>query len=286
MDTLSLMGWIFLTLAGLSFGSFLNVVIKRLPVMLDRYWRRDARATLNHLGTLQESPQEPPSRLSLLYPRSHCPMCKSPIRWHDNLPLIGWLKRRGRCRDCNGKISWRYPAIEFASALLVIATIELMGPTIGALFVIIALLILLALAVIDADTLLLPDVLTLPLLWLGLLYHVLIDPSRLQDAVLGAMIGYSLLWSFYWLFKIVTGKEGMGYGDFKLLAALGAWCGWIALPMILMIAAGSGAVISILILTLRGQSVSDRGVPFGPYLALAGMAMLLFGDTLTGLYSL
>lgn len=268
--------WFIVALFGLCLGSFLNVVITRLPVMLMRHWRREAQAALELAH--EESPP-----FNLATPGSLCPRCETAIAWHDNIPLVGWLKRRGRCAACNTRISIQYPLVELAGGLLAIAALALHGPSLEALFIYGACLILLALAVIDFRTQLLPDVLTLPLLWAGLLFQLLFQPFMLSDAVIGVMVGYLSLWSFYWLFKLVTGKEGMGFGDFKLLAALGAWLGWSFLPLILILSAGLGAMVGLSAQAfaprLRGQPL-----PFGPFLALAGWIALLVGDELMALY--
>ena len=268
--------WFIVALFGLCLGSFLNVVITRLPVMLMRQWRREAQAALELAH--EESPP-----FNLATPGSLCPRCETAIAWHDNIPLVGWLKRRGRCAACNTRISIQYPLVELAGGLLAIAALALHGPSLEALFIYGACLILLALAVIDFRTQLLPDVLTLPLLWAGLLFQLLFQPFMLSDAVIGVMVGYLSLWSFYWLFKLVTGKEGMGFGDFKLLAALGAWLGWSFLPLILILSAGLGAMVGLSAQAfaprLRGQPL-----PFGPFLALAGWIALLVGDELMALY--
>tara|TARA_R110001599_G_scaffold97607_3_gene251654 strand:- start:1174 stop:2019 length:846 start_codon:yes stop_codon:yes gene_type:complete len=268
--------WFMVALFGLCLGSFLNVVITRLPVMLMRHWRREAQAALELAHE-----QSPPFNLAT--PGSLCPRCETAIAWHDNIPLVGWLKRRGRCAACNTRISIQYPLVELAGGLLAIAALALHGPSLEALFIYGACLILLALAVIDFRTQLLPDVLTLPLLWAGLLFQLLFQPFMLSDAVIGVMVGYLSLWSFYWLFKLVTGKEGMGFGDFKLLAALGAWLGWSFLPLILILSAGLGAMVGLSAQAfaprLRGQPL-----PFGPFLALAGWIALLVGDELMALY--
>ncbi|MCE9662559.1 A24 family peptidase [Halomonas sp. M5N1S17] len=268
--------WPLVAFLGLCLGSFLNVVIVRLPVMLMLGWRAEAREAL-------ELPDETPPRFNLMVPRSICPSCETPIAWHDNLPVIGWLKRRGRCAHCEGRISPQYPLVELAGGALAVAVLALHGPTWQGLFIFGACLSLLALAVIDLRTQLLPDIVTLPLLWAGLLYQLLFQPLLLSDAVIGAMAGYLSLWSFYWLFKLVTGKEGMGFGDFKLLAALGAWLGWQYLPMVLILSAGVGAVVGVLaqlaIPRLRGAPM-----PFGPYLAMAGWIALLVGEPLMALY--
>ncbi|WP_350359619.1 A24 family peptidase [Vreelandella sp. SM1641] len=268
--------WFMALLVGLCLGSFLNVVITRLPVMLMRHWRREARAAL-------ELDDEPSPRFNLATPGSLCPRCETPIAWHDNLPLIGWIKRRGQCAECQTSISIQYPLVEMAGGLLALAVLALHGLTAESLFIYGACLMLLALAVIDFRTQLLPDIITLPLLWAGLLFQLLFQPFMLSDAVIGVMVGYLSLWSFYWLFKLVTGKEGMGFGDFKLLAALGAWLGWSFLPLILILSAGLGAVVG---LTAQACAPRLRGkpLPFGPFLALAGWVALLVGDELMALY--
>lgn len=276
MQFYSLIFWPLIFLLGLCLGSFLNVVITRLPVMLMRQWRQEARAQL----ALEE---ETPPLFNLAQPRSMCPRCETALRWHDNLPLIGWLKRRGRCAHCDGRISVQYPLIELAGGVLAISVAILHGTEWPALWLYAACLTLLALAVIDWRVQLLPDILTLPLLWAGLLYHWLFQPAYLADAVIGAVLGYLCLWCVYWLFKLATGKEGMGYGDFKLLAALGAWLGWLALPMVLLFSAGLGAILG---LAYQASTPQARGtpMPFGPFLALAGWIMLLAGNDVFAVY--
>src|SRR5690554_7847046 len=244
--------------------------------MLMLGWRAEAREAL-------ELPLEAPRRFNLLLPRSLCPSCEAPIAWHDNLPLFGWLKRRGRCASCKARISPQYPLVELTGAGLALAVVVLFGASWQALFIYFACLTLLALAVIDLRTQLLPDALTLPLLWAGLLYHLLFQPYMLSAAVIGAMAGYLVLWSVYWLFKLVTGKEGMGYGDFKLLAALGAWLGWQALPLVLILSAGIGAIVGLLI-HLAVPRLRGAPLPFGPWLALAGWVALLGGEPLMAAY--
>ncbi|MHB0774323.1 prepilin peptidase [Halomonas sp. WWR20] len=268
--------WPLVFLLGLVLGSFLNVVIARLPIMLMRQWRAEAREALEM--TAEESP-----RFNLLLPASQCPACATPIAWHDNVPLLGWLKRRGRCARCMTRISPQYPLVELAGGILAVAVVALHGPTLASLALFGACLTLLALAVIDFRLQLLPDLLTLPLLWAGLLYQWLFQPLLLESAVLGAMAGYLVLWSFYWLFKLITGKEGMGYGDFKLLAALGAWLGWQSLPLLLILSAGLGAVVGIA-LQLAMPRLRGAPMPFGPYLAFAGWITLLCGEPLIAAY--
>lgn len=269
--------WPLAAVLGLCLGSFLNVVITRLPVMLMLGWRAEAREALEF------EPEETP-RFNLLTPRSLCPRCEAPIAWHDNIPLLGWFKRRGRCASCEARISPQYPLIELAGGVLALAVLALFGPTLEALFILGACLTLLAMGVIDLRTQLLPDLLTLPLLWAGLLYQLLFQPLLLPSAVIGAMAGYLVLWSFYWLFKLVTGKEGMGYGDFKLLAALGAWLGWQTLPLVLILSAGAGALVGILI-QLAVPRLRGAPLPFGPWLVMAGWLALLAGEPLMALYT-
>ncbi|WP_346797950.1 A24 family peptidase [Halomonas sp. Bachu 37] len=269
--------WPLVILLGLCFGSFLNVVITRLPVMLMRRWRLEARDAL-------ELPMEATPRFDLATPKSMCPACEAPIAWHDNVPLLGWLKRRGRCANCNAGISAQYPLVELAGAAFAVAVVALHGATLEAVFLYAACLALLVLAVIDFRTQLLPDILTLPLLWAGFIYQLAFQPLMLSSAVIGAMAGYLVLWSFYWLFKLLTGKEGMGYGDFKLLAALGAWMGWQFLPLLLLLSAGIGAILGILI-QLALPRLRGAPMPFGPFLAVAGWVALLVGDELMAAYT-
>lgn len=261
-------------LLGLCVGSFLNVVAHRLPLMLEREWRRECRSLL----AIEPVPEDAP--LSLVRPASRCPSCQAAIRpWH-NIPVLSWLWLRGRCAACRAPISVQYPLVEAVSGLLSLACALKFGwsPALGA-----ALLLswgLLALTVIDLRTQLLPDTITLPLLWLGLLLSipgVFVNPAA---SILGAVAGYLSLWTVYHLFRLITGKEGMGYGDFKLLAALGAWFGWQALPMLVLLSSAVGAVVGLALILLRGH---DRNVPvpFGPYLALAGWTMLMGGQEIT-----
>jgi leader peptidase (prepilin peptidase) / N-methyltransferase len=261
---------------GLVVGSFLNVVIHRLPRMMDNEWRAQC-AELEG----RELPET--GRYNLLVPRSRCPSCSTPIRARDNIPILSWLLLKGKCARCGSPISVRYPLVEALTALLssLIAWRFGLGLTGG-----LALMLtwsLIALTFIDADTTLLPDDLTIPLLWLGLLANLLgaFPGVTLRDAVLGAVAGYLSLWLIYWSFKLTTGKEGMGYGDFKLLAALGAWLGWKALLPVVLLASVVGALVGIVLIVLarRGREIP---IPFGPYLASAGFLVLLFGDRLIG----
>ncbi len=263
-------------------GSFLNVVIHRLPIMMERDWKAQC-AELQ----AQESPsdKEAEPTYNLVVPRSCCPHCQHQINALSNIPLLSYIVLRGRCGQCKGPISIRYPAIELLGGLIALAVIWHFGPTLQGLAALGLSFALLALAAIDFDTLLLPDSITLPLLWAGLVVNISGTFVPLDSAVMGAMAGYLSLWSIYWLFKLVTGKEGMGYGDFKLLAALGAWLGWSLLPAIILLSSIVGAVIGISIILFRGQ---DRQIPipFGPYLAIAGWICLVWGEQLAHLYSI
>ena len=268
--------WPLAVVVGLCVGSFLNVVIHRVPKMLERQWQVQC-AELSGA----ETPAAPP--YNLLIPRSACPKCGRPIRAIENLPVISWLVLRGRCAGCGTRISPRYPVVELLGALAMIGVLVRYGPTWQALAAAVLLWALLALTFIDFDTQLLPDSITLPLLWAGLIVNIGGVFVPLQSAVIGAVAGYVSLWTVYWLFKLLRNKEGMGYGDFKLLAALGAWLGWQMLPLIVLLSSAVGAVIGIALVLLRGR---DHNVPlaFGPYLAIAGAIALFWGRSLTALY--
>jgi leader peptidase (prepilin peptidase) / N-methyltransferase len=264
-------------LFGLLIGSFLNVVIYRLPRMMEQEWEQEARAVLD-----QAAPAAAP-RFDLWWPPSACPQCGRSIRAHENIPVLSYLLLRGRCPGCGQPISWQYPLVEILTAVLFAISIWHFGITAGGLAALAFTGLLIAAAGIDARTTLLPDQLTLPLLWLGLAVNSFGIVTDLESAVIGAMAGYLSLWLVYHGFRLLTGKEGMGYGDFKLLAALGAWLGWQALPMVLLLASLVGAVVGIALILLRGR---DRNIPipFGPYLAAAGWLALIGGDTLTAVY--
>jgi leader peptidase (prepilin peptidase)/N-methyltransferase len=264
------------TALGLLIGSFLNVVILRLPRMMEQAWKRDARDAL-------ELPAVDEPRVSLLRPASCCPNCRTPIKPWYNVPLLGWLWLRGRCADCRTPISVQYPIVEAVSGLLSAVCAWRFGYGPALLAALVLSWGLLTLAVIDLRTQLLPDDITLPLLWLGLLLALGAVFTDLRSAVIGAVAGYLLLWSIYWLFKLVTGKDGMGYGDFKLLAALGAWLGWQALPMIVLLSSVVGAAVGIGLVGFRRHS-RHVPIPFGPYLAAAGWLVLVFGTQLSNAY--
>jgi leader peptidase (prepilin peptidase) / N-methyltransferase len=259
---------------GLAIGSFLNVVIHRLPRMMENEWKEQCA----ELAGAEPVPAGP--RYNLVVPGSHCPHCRTPLRVVDNIPLVSWVALKGKCGHCGTRISARYPIVEALTAALSALIAYRFGFTPAMLLALVFTWTLVALTFIDADTTLLPDDLTLPLLWLGLGSNVFGTFVPLQDAVIGAMAGYLALWSIYWLFKLATGKEGMGYGDFKLLAALGAWMGWKALLPIVLLSSLVGAIVGIVLIVLarRGREIP---IPFGPYLAAAGLIVLLTGDTFT-----
>lgn len=273
-------------LLGLMVGSFLNVVIHRLPRMLEQEWREQC-AWLAAAGEAAAKPQPGQAAAAAPYnlwrPRSACPHCGHAIAWYENIPVLSWLFLRGRCAACGGSIAWRYPVVELLTGLLFGYAAWHWGVGFQAVAACALLAALLALACIDLDTRLLPDNLTLPLLWAGLLVNLQGTFVPLEQAVLGAAAGYLSLWLVYHLFRWLTGKEGMGYGDFKLLAALGAWLGWPMLLPIALLASLAGALAGIALILLRGH---DRAVPipFGPWLALAGAVSLFWGAPLSTLW--
>jgi leader peptidase (prepilin peptidase)/N-methyltransferase len=272
---------------GLLVGSFLNVVIYRVPVMLQRDWRQQCCEFLE-LDEKKFSKDDPTAKhkiFNLVKPDSHCPQCNAPVRAWQNIPILSYVLLRGKCAGCQKPISMRYPIIELVTGLLSGVVAWQFGATWLALAFLVLTWSLISLTMIDFDHQLLPDNITLPLLWLGLLVNALLPGTTVSaaDAVLGAIIGYMSLWSLYWVFKMLTGKEGMGYGDFKLLAALGAWMGWQSLLLIVILSSLVGAIVGIALLLLRGR---DRNIPipFGPYLAGAGFIAMLWGDALNRLY--
>ena len=265
---------------GLVVGSFLNVVILRLPQQLKAQWRNDSEV---FLGIAQEGTNEVQLTNTLLWPPSHCTNCGQQIKPWQNIPVISYLLLRGRCNNCSHAISLQYPFVELLTGFMLAVTIAYIGDAINAIYAIIFTLCLIALAGIDVNEKLLPDQITLPLLWIGLFANVNGTFAPLPDAVTGAIAGYLSLWSLYWVFKLVTGKEGMGYGDFKLLAALGAWLGWQMLPLVILISSTFGAVFGLAAILLGGQG-RNLQIPFGPFLAGAGWIALLWGDTIVTWY--
>jgi len=263
-------------LLGLFVGSFLNVVIHRLPRMMERDW---------HAQAAELRGEEPPAgeRLNLATPRSRCPHCGHQITLLENIPLVSYLVLRGRCGHCGAGISKRYPIVEAVSALLSAYAAWHFGFGAAALGALLFVWAMVALTFIDLDTQLLPDDITLPLLWLGLAFNVGGTYTELPAAVIGAMAGYLALWSVFWLFKLATGKEGMGYGDFKLLAAIGAWLGWQMLPLTILLSSLVGAVVGI-VLIVAARHGRNVPIPFGPYLAAAGLIALFWGEGITARY--
>jgi len=264
------------SIIGLLVGSFLNVVIHRLPKMLEREWREQC-ADLSGTEIKQEA------AYNLTAPRSSCPHCGHKISALENIPVISYLALRGKCKGCQAAISIRYPIVETITGLLSAYASWHFGFGLAGVAAILFIWVLIALTCIDLDTQLLPDNITLPLLWLGLLFNLSNTFTSLPEAVVGAIAGYLVLWIVFWLFKLVTGKEGMGYGDFKLLAAIGAWLGWQMLPLVILLSSVVGAVVGItlIIVSKRGR---DIPIPFGPYLAGGGLIALFWGSTITQNY--
>jgi len=263
-------------LLGLCVGSFLNVVIHRLPKMMERQWRAECAELAG-----QETPAA--ERYNLIAPRSACPSCGHRISAIQNIPVLSWLVLRGKCAGCKAPISARYPAVELLTGALSAYVAWHFGFGLAALGALLFTWAMIALTFIDLDTFYLPDSITLPLLWLGLLFNLNATYVALPAAVIGAAAGYLCLWLVYWAFKWATGKEGMGYGDFKLLAAIGAWLGWTMLPLTILLSSLVGAVIGIGLIAFAGRERSVP-IPFGPYLAIAGMIALLHGPALTRAY--
>lgn len=267
---------IFALIVGLAVGSFLNVVIYRLPKMMEADWK-------NQCAELSGEAHSTPNTFSLAKPRSSCPTCGHMISATENIPIISWLLLGGKCSACKSAIPLRYPLVEGITALLSAAAAAHFGFSLAALGALFFIWAMVALTFIDFDTQLLPDSITLPLLWLGLLLNTINTYTDLNTAVIGAAAGYLALWSVFWLFKLATGKEGMGYGDFKLLAAIGAWLGWQMLPLTILLSSLVGAIVGITLIaaTRHGRNIP---IPFGPYLAAAGVIALFFGHDLTAAY--
>jgi len=265
--------WVSLAI-GLCVGSFLNVVIHRLPRMLEREWRAQCVELAADAGPATAQREAP---YNLWVPRSACPSCAHRIGALENVPLFSWLWLRGRCSACGAAISLRYPVVELAGGVVAAYAASRYGLSLAALGAIFFCCCLLSLAAIDLDTQLLPDDITLPLLWAGLAINIGATFAPLASAVIGAIAGYLALWSVYWAFKLVTGKEGMGYGDFKLLAAIGAWLGWQMLPLVILLSSVVGATVGVSLIAF-GRHGRDKPIPFGPFLAAAGAIALLWGS--------
>ena len=288
--------WLFLVLCFLFasvIGSFLNVVIHRLPVMMKREWQQECNQYLQEyqpefakqLGEakLNAPIDNYPAKYNLILPKSACPKCGAHIKpWH-NLPIIGYLLLGGKCASCNTAISARYPIFELLTALFISTLGWYLGPTLQFVYATILTFGLIALSGIDLDEMLLPDQITLPLLWLGLLVNISGTFTNLTDATIGAVAGYLSLWSVYWLFKLLTGKEGMGYGDFKLMALFGAWLGWQMLPLIILLSSLVGALVGILLILFKNLNRGNP-IPFGPYIAIAGWVALVWGQQIVDWY--
>lgn len=283
LESLPIIYWlIFAGILGLIIGSFLNVVILRLPIMLFRQWLEDSKSLPESLPD-HPALKDLDSPFNLSKPNSHCPECSSPVKAWLNIPVISFLLLKGRCTSCKTSISIRYPVIELITALasiLVVLNFDLGLPLLGML---IFSWTLITLSLIDYDHQLLPDQLTLPLLWLGLIFNLNASFTTLESAVMGAIFGYLSLWSVYWVFKLVTGKEGMGYGDFKLLAALGAWLGYEYLLLVILLSSVVGAAVGIFLVITKKQD-SQKPIPFGPYLACAGFISALWGEQIIKIY--
>ncbi|WP_160053556.1 prepilin peptidase [Shewanella litoralis] len=288
--------WMFVVISFIfaaTIGSFLNVVIHRLPVMMKREWQSECNFYLNEyhpdivkqigIERLNKPIDEFPAKYNIVMPGSACPKCKSNIKpWH-NLPIMGWLSLKGKCANCKTAISARYPIIELLTGLLIATLAFYFGPTWQFVYASILTFVLVALTGIDLDEMLLPDQLTLPILWLGLVINLKGIYASPQDAIIGAAAGYLSLWSVFWLFKLVTGKEGMGYGDFKLLAVFGAWLGWQMLPLIILLSSLVGAVVGIMMIITKKLNKGNP-IPFGPYIAAAGWIALVWGQDILNWY--
>jgi leader peptidase (prepilin peptidase)/N-methyltransferase len=269
-----------LIVIGLLIGSFLNVVILRLPRSLEYEWKSQCRELLLEAPPADDA-EAPPN---IIFPASHCPQCKSTLKWWQNIPVLGYLLLRGKCHSCKKPISLRYPAVEILTAALTLLAGFSFPETQTLPWILILVWLLIAMSVIDFDTQLLPDNLTLPLMWLGLIYSTLPgSPVSPVDSIIGAAAGYTVLWILFQVHYFITKRQGMGYGDFKLLAAAGAWLGWQSLPFVLLIAATSGLLISLALILFRNHD-KNRAVPFGPYLAIAFLITLFWGEPLIGQY--
>jgi leader peptidase (prepilin peptidase)/N-methyltransferase len=272
--------WVFLLFVlfiGLSVGSFLNVVVYRLPKMMELSWHRECRELMGE----ESPPEEHPFNLNR--PASHCPACNHKIKPWENIPLLSWLFLKGRCSNCGARISPRYPIVEALTAVFSLVVAHHFGvswETVSALLLTWALI---ALSFIDYDVQLLPDSITLPFLWLGLFLSLFGLFTDAHSAIIGVLVGYLSLWSVFQIFKRLTGKEGMGYGDFKLLAMLGAWLGWQYVPQIVMLSALVGAIVGVSLILFRGRD-KNIPIPFGPYLAAAGWISLIWGDSINHAY--
>jgi len=278
--------WLSVALLGLLVGSFLNVVIYRLPIMMEREWQQECTVYFSDeckTAETNSTSAADPAKFNLSFPRSACPKCGHKITALENIPVLSWLMLRGKCSGCANPISARYPSIELLTGLLSLVVALYIPYGLQLAGALILTWTLVALTFIDIDKMLLPDQITLPLLWLGLFLNVNYAWVTPSDAIIGAIVGYLSLWSVYWGFKLLTGKEGMGYGDFKLLAAFGAWFGWQSILAIVLLSSFAGAIIGISQIALK-KHVKGNPIPFGPYLAIAGWLYLICGDQLVDFY--
>jgi len=274
---------IFVVILSLIIGSFLNVVVYRLPKMMHNGWYLECREFL--ADEVKSIPAKEISHLTLSKPNSTCPKCGHKIRFYENIPVISWLFLRGKCSQCRNSISFRYPLVEIATALLSLVIATQFGVSYETLLLLVLTWGLISLTLIDLDHMLLPDQIVMPLLWLGLLVNINATFISLNDAVIGAATGYMSLFSVFWLFKLFTGKEGMGHGDFKLFALFGAWLGWQLLPILILMASVVGAVVGISLMIFKNHQ-REQAIPFGPYLAIAGWITLLWGEGIWSWYLL
>ena len=274
---------LFVVIFSLLIGSFLNVVVYRLPKMMHNSWYQDCREFL--ADELKDIPAKKTEPLTLSKPDSTCPKCDHQIRFYENIPVISWLFLQGKCSQCKNSISIRYPLVEMATAVLSLIIALQYGPTIETALLLFLTWGLICLTLIDFDHMLLPDQIVLPLLGLGLLGKINGTVVPLRDAVIGAAVGYGSLFSIFWLFKLLTGKEGMGHGDFKLFALFGAWLGWQLLPVLILMASVVGAIIGISLMVFNNHQ-REQAIPFGPYLAIAGWITLLWGKGIWSWYLL
>mgnify|MGYP000305087329 CR=1 FL=1 len=271
----------FVVILSLIIGSFLNVVVYRLPKMMHNAWTVECREFL--ADELKDTTPEEVEPLTLSTPNSTCPKCGHKIRFYENIPVISWLLLRGKCSQCKDSISIRYPLVEVTTALLSLIIALQFGVSIETLLLLVLTWGLICLTLIDFDHMLLPDQIVMPLLWLGLLVNINDTFVPLNDAVIGAAVGYMSLFSVFWLFKLLTGKEGMGHGDFKLFALFGAWIGWQLLPILILMASVVGAVVGISLMLFKNHQ-REQAIPFGPYLAVAGWITLLWGQGIWSWY--
>ena len=275
--------YVFVVILSLLIGSFLNVVVYRLPKMMHNTWYIECREFL--ADEVKHSPAKKIDELTLSKPDSTCPKCGHKIRFYENIPVISWLFLKAKCSQCHNSISARYPLVETTTALLSLVVAIKFGVSVETLLLLILTWGLICLTLIDFDHMLLPDQIVMPLLWLGLLINLDNTFISINDAVIGAAVGYMSLFSVFWLFKLLTGKEGMGYGDFKLFALFGAWIGWQLLPILILMASVVGAVVGISLMVFKNHQ-REQAIPFGPYLAVAGWITLLWGESIWSWYLL